>query len=77
MFGSIEIRWLGRASRPIVANTAVSASRSGMPAATTAPNTSTRIKSVSGIDRSPALASCELKSLSSALPVEIEPASET
>ena len=37
MSESSGIRWLGIASRPIVANTAVSASSSGSPAATSAP----------------------------------------
>ena len=69
--------WLGSATRPIVAITAESASSSGTPAATTAPKTSSRMSSVSGIDRSPACASCSLNILSSALPELIEPASPT
>ena len=57
--------------------TAESASSSGTPAATSAPNTISRTSSVSGTDRSPAFASCELNALLSALPELIEPASPT
>ena len=69
--------WLGIATRPIVAMTADSASSSGTPAATTAPKTISSTMSVSGIERSPALASCSLNILSSALPELIDPASPT
>ena len=74
---SIGTIWLGSASRPIVANTAVSASRSGIAAPTSEPNTTQQDASVSGIESSPACASCELNISSSALPVEAEPASPT
>ena len=72
---SMAIAWLGSATRPMVANTAESARSSGTPAATTEPKTSRRMIRVSGIEISPALASCELNSLSSALPVDALPAS--
>ena len=49
------IRWLGSAIRPNVARTAVRASSSGMPAATSAPNASTRMSSVIGSESAPAL----------------------
>ena len=42
--------WLGNASRPSAAMTAVSASRTGIQAATRAPNATNRIASVSGIE---------------------------
>ena len=61
----------------MVANTAVSASTSGMNAPTSEPNTSSRITSVIGIEIIPARASCELNISSSALPVDAEPASTT
>ena len=54
MFSSTGHAWLGIASRPIVAITAESASRSGMPAATSAPNAITRITIVTGSESSPA-----------------------
>ncbi len=74
---SIGTIWLGRATSPSVANTAVSASPSGMSAPTSEPNTSSRIRSVIGIEIRPARASCELNIASSALPVDAEPASTT
>ena len=49
-------RWLGSATSPNVAKTAVSASSSGMPAATSAPNASTRMISVIGSESVPAFA---------------------
>ena len=52
--GSTGRNWLGIATSPNVANTAVRASSSGMPAASNAPNAITRITSVIGSDRSPA-----------------------
>ena len=48
-----------------------------MPAATSAPKTISSTTRVSGTDRSPALASCELKASFSALPELMEPASPT
>ena len=75
MLWSIGTRWLGRATSPSVPITAESASSSGTPAATIAPNTSSRMTSVSGIDRSPACASCFAKASFSAFPELIEPAS--
>jgi hypothetical protein len=73
-FSSIGTSWLGSPSRPMVANTDVSPSRSGIDAPTSEPNTSRRITSVKGIERRPARASCEPNIASSALPVEAEPA---
>ncbi len=58
----------------MVANTAVSASPSGIAAPTSEPNTSSRITSVIGIEIAPARASWEPNISSSALPVEAEPA---
>jgi hypothetical protein len=46
--------WLVNPTSPSVASTAVSASRTGMPAATRAPKATIRIASVSGIERNPA-----------------------
>ena len=53
---AIGSRWLGSAISPNVAKTAVSASSSGMPAATSAPKASTRMISVIGSESSPAFA---------------------
>ena len=47
--------WLMSATMPSVASTAVRASRSGMPAATSAPKATTRMISVRGTENSPAL----------------------
>ena len=74
---SIGTIWLGRATRPIVAKTAVRASPSGIAAPTSEPKTSSRITSVIGIEIIPARASCELNISSRALPVDAEPASTT
>ena len=52
---SIGKMWLGRATMPIVAAIADSASRIGTPAATMAPNATNRIRSVTGSDRVSAL----------------------
>ena len=57
--------------------TAVSASSSGSPAATSAPKTKSSTIRVNGTDRSPACASCWLNASFSALPELIEPASPT
>ena len=65
---------LGSATSPIVANTDVRASRSGMLAPTSEPKTTRRMISVSGMERSPAFASCEANSSSSAFPVDADPA---
>jgi hypothetical protein len=54
---------------PIVASTAVSASRSGMPAATSAPKATMRMISVNGTDRSPAFARSSKNASSTSLPV--------
>ena len=48
------MNWLGTATSPKVANTAVSARSNGMPAATSAPNATTRIASVTGSENNPA-----------------------
>ncbi len=74
---SIGTIWLGSATSPMVANTEVSASRSGIDAPTSEPNTSRRIPSVSGIESRPARASWPVNISSSALPVDVEPASPT
>ena len=66
--------WLGSATSPMVANTEVSASRSGIDAPTSEPKTSSSIPSVSGIERRPARASWPWNISSSALPVEVDPA---
>ena len=54
MFSSTGQAWLGIASRPIVAITADSASRSGIPAATSAPKAITRMTIVTGSESRPA-----------------------
>src|SRR5918995_3358075 len=46
--------WLATATSPIVASTALSPSRSGIPAATTAPKATSRMISVTGTENSPA-----------------------
>ena len=53
MLSSMGKTWLGIASSPIVASTAVSPSSSGIPAATTAPNARIRIPKVIGSESSP------------------------
>ena len=63
MLWSSGSTWLGMASRPIVAMTAVSASRTGNPAATRLPNASSRIPIVNGIESSPAFFSASAKAL--------------
>ena len=72
---SIGISRLGSEMRPIVASTAVSASRSGTPAAMIEPKTSTRIASVSGTERMPTCLSCLSNIAFSALPELALPAS--
>ena len=67
--------WLTMAVRPTVAITACRPSISGIQAASSDPNTSTRISSVSGTERSPACPSCSLNSLVSALSELTAPAS--
>jgi hypothetical protein len=52
---SSGISWLGSASRPIVANTAVRPSSTGRPATISAPNVSSRTTSVTGSESIPAL----------------------
>ena len=76
-FWSIGTRWLGSASRPRVAKTDVSPRSSGIDAPIREPNTSSRIPSVSGMETIPARASCDSNIVSSAFPVEAEPASPT
>jgi hypothetical protein len=61
------MNWLGIATRPSVAMTAVNPSSSGMPAATSAPNASTRMTSVIGSDSVSAFLKSSLKDLSIAL----------
>ena len=74
-FGSIGVMWLTMAVRPTVAMTACKPSISGIHAASRDPNTSTRINSVSGIERSPACPSWSLNSFVSALSELTAPAS--
>ena len=73
----VAVAMLGSATRPIVAPTAVSASSSGTPAAMSAPNTISSTISVSGIDRSPAVASWLLNAFWIALSELTAPASPT
>ena len=54
-FGRYRQQLAGQRDSPKVANTAVSARSSGMPAATSAPNATTRMISVIGSENSPAL----------------------
>ena len=61
--------WLMSATMPSVARTAVRASRSGMPAATSAPKATTRMISVSGTENSPAFFRSSKKPASTAFPV--------
>ena len=65
------------ATRPMVANTAVSESSSGTSAATTEPNTNSRINSVIGIAIRPILASIPVKTTSSSRWVLTLPSSST
>ena len=59
--------WLGSATSPSVANTAESASSSGMPAAASAPNARIRIEIVIGSDSFSAFLKSSSNALSSAL----------
>ena len=59
--------WLTSATRPSVASTDVSPSRSGIPAATRAPKATKRMISVNGIENSPARFRSSLKDAWSAL----------
>src|SRR5215210_1876910 len=61
--------WLIPATRPRVASIAVSPSRSGMPAATSAPKATRRMISVKGTEKSPARFRSSPNEASSALPV--------
>src|SRR3954453_4073239 len=74
---SIGSHALGRATRPIVAPTEVRASSSGSPAATAAPNTMSRIASVSGSDSPPTVFICFSNTASMALPALADPVSRT
>ncbi len=58
---------LGSATSPNVAMIAVNASRSGMPAATSAPKTTIRMISVTGIESSPAFLRSSMKAPSTSL----------
>jgi hypothetical protein len=69
--------WLTMLVSPIVAIPASRPSISGTHAASSDPNTSTRITSVNGTDRMPACESCVVNSLVSALLVLVKPASPT
>jgi hypothetical protein len=74
---SIGMIELGNAIRPSVAKIAVSASRSGMRAAVSEPNTNSRMISVSGIESRPAFASMPLNAASVAFVVLTLPSSST
>ena len=67
MTSSIGMSELGSATRPNVAMMAVRASRSGMPAATSAPKTTSRMISVTGIESSPAFLRSSMKAASTSL----------
>ena len=67
MTSSIGMSELGSATRPNVAMIAVRASRSGMPAATSAPKTTSRMISVTGIESSPAFLRSSMKAASTSL----------
>ena len=69
--------WLIGPSTPSVANTAVSASKIGMPTAASAPNARMRIAIVIGIDSFSAFAKSSLKALSIALVALAPPNSPT
>ncbi len=67
IISSIGMIWLGSATRPSVAITAVNPSSSGMPAATSAPKATTRITSVIGSDSVSAFLKSSSNALDSAL----------
>jgi hypothetical protein len=65
-------RWLTSAASPKVPNTPDRASRTGIPAATTAPNATSKMASVTGSDRYPARwRSCAMVPLSARLPLAV------
>ena len=72
---STGISWLGSATSPVVAITAVSASRSGAIAATAEPKTSSRMISAAGSASRPTLASMLLNFASSFFSVLTLPSS--
>ena len=69
--------WLNRSVTPSAANTAVKPSSSGTPAATSAPNATTRMTSVTGTDVASALWKSSLTSVFTAWAVLAVPSSPT